>query len=363
MAKGSLLSLARVKKKRHRAAKMDDKLAFFTQFSTLLGAGTPVLRALNMTAEQCESERLATVLNDLADRVASGSPLYGAAAEHPKIFENQWIQMIRIGEISGKLASTLKDLTTYIQRSKATQGKVVSAMMYPAILAGISFVAIYVMLWKVVPTFAEFFADSGAKLPAITQAVVSLSDFIAEWGLILLGGAVGTGFLLRRYLRTRHGKQQLDTLVLTLPIFGELVVQSSMERFATNLGLLLKSGTPLLEAIRAAQEIFSSNAVYYGALGNVWRDVSRGRALAQSLEETGLFTPMMVGMVRVGEETGQLIGVLEEAADYYRQKVDSVIGRITGLLEPAIIIGMGVVVSLLLGSIYLPMFQLAGGGG
>ncbi len=363
MAEGGAPRFARVSAKPHRAAKLDDKLAFFTQLSTLLGAGTPLLSALRIAAEQCESERLRVVLNQLANRVASGTTLCAAMAEHPNMFENQWAQIVRIGEASGQLAFTVKELTAFIQNAKAMQSKVVSAMMYPAILACVAVGSVFVMLWKVVPTFAEFFGDAGMRLPVITRGVISLSNFVANRGLTILGGAVVGGFLLRRYLRTPRGKHQLDTLSLIIPIFGELIVQAAMEKFASTLRMLLRSGTPFLEALRSTQEQFSNNTPYYAALRTVWDNVSRGRPLAPSLQATGLFTPMLVNMVRIGEESGQLIEVLEHTAGYYRGKVETLITRVTGVLEPLIVIFMGVVIAVLLSSIYLPMFQMAGGGG
>ena len=363
MAQGGASRFARVSAKPHRAAKLDDKLAFFTQLSTLLGAGTPLLSALRIAAEQCESEKLGVVLKQLANRVASGTTLYAGMVEHPKMFENQWAHIVRIGEASGQLAFTVKELTAFIQSAKAMQAKVVSAMMYPAILACVAVGSVFVMLWKVVPTFAEFFGDSDMKLPAMTRGVIALSNFVAARGLTLVGGTVVGVFFLRRYLRTPRGKRQIDTLSFMVPIFGELVVQAAMEKFASTLKMLLRSGTPFLEAIRSTQEQFSNNTQYYAALGTVWDSVSRGRPLATALHETGLFTPMLVNMVRIGEETGQLVEVLEHTAGYYRGKVDTLITRVTGVLEPLIVVFMGVVIAVLLSSIYLPMFQMAGGGG
>lgn len=363
MAQGGAPRFARVSAKPHRAAKLDDKLAFFTQLSTLLGAGTPLLSALRISAEQSESEKLRVILNQLANRVASGSTLYAAVAEHPTMFETQWAHIIRIGEASGQLAFTIKELMAFIQNAKAMRSKVVSAMMYPAILACVAVSSVFVMLWKVVPTFAEFFGDTGAKLPVITRGVISLSHFVADRGLTLIGGTVVGVFLLRRYLRTPRGKRQIDTLSLIVPIFGELVVQASMEKFASTLRMLLRSGTPFLEALRSTQEQFSNNTQYYAALGTVWDNVSRGHPLAPSLQATGLFTPMLVNMVRTGEESGQLLDVLEHTAGYYRGKIDTLVTRVTGVLEPLIVVFMGVVIAVLLSSIYLPMFQMAGGAG
>lgn len=241
------------------------------------------------------------------------------------------------------------------------RGKLISAMIYPSILLCVAISAIVVMLWKVVPVFADFFKDAGSKLPAITQTVIDLSNFLQRNGLYLVGGVVATVLAVRYYLRTPTGRRLFQKAILTAPMIGECAVQAYMERFATNMVLLLRSGLPLLEAIGSMQGVFHSNAVYFEALRRVQQRVAAGIRLAVALEETGLFTSMVVSMVRVGEESGELATVLDQVSTYYRKRVEAMLERLTGMIEPVVILGMGVTVAVILTSIYLPMFQMASG--
>ncbi len=359
--KGWILSLVRVTKKKHRTIKPDDIIAFFQQLSTLLNSGTTLLHALRLSADQCESEKLTKILRDISNKVAGGTSFHVATAEYPKIFKTHWSQIIHTGEITGQLGPLMTHLANYIQQVRKTQGKVTSAMIYPLILLGMVVVSTFIMLWKVVPTFAEFFEDFGSKLPAITEMVIGMSDLIKERGLVVVLCVGGCIFGFNAYIKTTGGKRNFDAALLALPVFGDLLVQSAMEKFAVNFSLLLKSGTPLLESIRTVQEVFKDNTVYYDALAGIYGNVSRGSGIAASLETTELFTAMILNMTRMGEESGKLSEVLEQAASYYRDKVDTTITRVTGLIEPIIVIIMGVVFAGLLASIYIPMFSLASG--
>jgi type II secretory pathway component PulF len=351
----------RIKSKRHAAIKADDIISFFQQLSTLLTAGTPLLRSLQIAGEQSESDKFVVVLRQLASHVASGTTLYDAMVKHPKIFDHQWVQMIKAGERSGQLAETVLELTAYIKTRRAMRSKVVGAMIYPCILVFVLIASLAVMLGKVVPTFAEFLHDFGQELPAITQAVIGASNFFQAHLIGFIGGPIVGGVALRYYVRTASGRRQKDVFVIKMPLFGQLTVDSMMERFAHNLALLLKSGTPLLEALGILQDIFSRQGVYGPALASVFQAVGKGRGLGTALEQTGLFTPLVVNMIRVGEETGRLNEVLGEVAEYYRARVEVIVGRITGMMEPLIVIFMGASVGVILLSVYLPMFQMAGG--
>lgn len=359
--RGWLLAHARVSGKIHAKIKGEDKLAFFQQLATLIKAGCPLLEALQLCAGQCQSSKLAAVIKGLADRVAAGSALNVAAADHPKIFEAHWIQVIKTGESTGQLATVLGQLTQHVRDAREARGKLVSAMIYPAVLLCVAVGALTVMLWLVVPTFAGMFKDFGAKLPGITQAVIDLSDFLRERGFYLLFGLTAAIFGIRRYLRTEQGGRIFSSVLLVLPVIGELSVQAAMVKFAANLALLLRSGMPLMEALQGLRGVFHSNGVYREALTRAEQRVASGGSLSQSVERTGLFTPMIVTMIKTGEESGQLPDVLDQVAGFYKQKVSTAVTRATGLIEPCIILGMGVAVAVLLMSIYMPMFQLASG--
>ncbi len=352
---------AKLRNKKHTAVKADDVIAFFQQLSTLVSAGTPLLRALQVAGEQSESLKMVDVLRQLVGAVAAGITLNEAMLNHPKIFEHQWIEMIKAGERSGRLAETVVELTEYIKTRRAIRGKVVSAMIYPLIMVGVLIASLIVMLGKVVPTFAEFLTDFGGSLPAITQAVIAASDFVKTHIPHLVLGPIVVVVAMRYYFRTESGARQKESILIKIPLVGQLTVESTMERFSHNLALLLKSGTPLLEALRIMPELFQGQGVYRPAFAWVYESVGKGSGLAASLERTELFTPLVVNMVRVGEESGTLIGVLEEVAAFYRAKVEVLVHRVTGMMEPIIVIFMGASVGVILMSIYLPMFQMAGG--
>jgi type IV pilus assembly protein PilC len=282
-------------------------------------------------------------------------------AEFPKVFEGQWIEVVKTGEVSGQLAQVLTALTDYIKKTREMKNKVVSAMIYPSIMFGVAVLAVVIMLWKVVPVFSAFFTDFGSELPAITQAVVNISEFLQKRGLMLIAGIVAAVIGLRSYLKTDKGKNVWDQMILSTPMIGELVVYISMEKFATNMVLLLKSGLPLLETITALSGVFHNNTVYREAMSRIHKRVSGGNGLAPAMEESGLFTSMMISMVRVGEESGEMVKVLDQVSIYYRDKVKDIIERLLVLIEPIVILGMGVSVAVILTSIYLPMFEMASG--
>jgi type IV pilus assembly protein PilC len=353
----------RTASKMHPRISSEDALRFFQQLTTLFAAGTPLLEALWISAQQSQSIKMQATIRTLAERVAGGTSLHQAAADFPKVFDPQWIEIIKVGESSGQLGNVLTSLTAHINTSRETRGKIVSAMIYPCIMVCVAVTAVVVMLWKVVPVFTDFFKESGAKLPGITQMVIDLSDFLQKDGLYLLGGVVAAVLLLRYYLRTAGGRQAFVKVLLTTPMVGECAVEAYMERFATNAVLLLNSGLPLLDMLHSMEGVFRNNAVYGAAIRQISSRVANGTGLSVSMQETGLFTSMMVSMVQVGEASGELGIVMDQVAVYYRKRVQDRLQRLTGIIEPVVILGMGVTVAVILTSIYLPMFQMASGPG
>jgi len=255
----------------------------------------------------------------------------------------------------------LAALTEHIVESRELRSKIVSAMIYPVILLNVAIIAIVVMLWKVVPVFADFFKDFDSELPAITQKVIEISEFLQAKGYLLVIGLGVVIFALRSYLRTEHGKNIFDQMILTFPLIGECAVYANMQKFATNTVLLLHSGLPLLETIASLKGVFQNNTVYRDAMEMVHQRIAGGGGLTVALEESKLFPSMVVSMIKVGEESGELEKVLEQLAAYYRDKVRKIVERITSGIEPVVILGMGVTVAVILTSIYLPMFQMASG--
>ncbi|KAA1262187.1 Type II secretion system protein F [Rubripirellula obstinata] len=355
------LSHARVSAKSHRRASLDDKMTFFQQFGSLLASGTPMLRALKLAAQQNQSIDLREKLEEASERVASGTPLHVSIQESTgEMFPSHWVAMIATGEATGKLDAVLADLNRQIRESADTRSKFIGAMIYPCVLIGVAVLVVLVMLWFVVPTFGGMFSDMGAKLPEITLFVLGCSDFISAYGLYLVAGVGVVGFLFRRWSKTQPGRRRMISFMVAIPVIGDLVIQSSMYRFASNLALLLKSGVPMLETMDTVAGVFHSQPPYYDAIVLAKNRMAAGRALADGLEESGLFTSMMINAVRVGEESAQLGPVMEELAPYYREKTQAFLTRATKLAEPAIIMVMGAVISVVMLAIYIPMFEMAG---
>jgi len=351
----------RIASRPHGRIRRTDPPRFLHHLSTLLTAGTPLLEALTIAGHQSQSLKMRQVIRQMTDRVAAGSSLHAAAAGFPNVFRRQWVEVVRTGELSGTLADVLAGLVEHISQSEEIRTKLVSAMIYPCILMGVAVLAVTVMLWKVVPVFAEFFQEFGSKLPAVTQAVIDTSHFLQTHMLELAGGVLGTVLLARWYLRSETGRRLVDRLSLTLPLIGPCVVGVYMERFAGNMALLLKSGLPLMETIVSMQGVFHSSRTYREAMTRVEQRVASGESLAAALAETGLFPSMMISMIHVGEQSGQLVAVLQQVAAHYRRGMQATLERLARCIEPAVILGMGVTIAVILTSIYLPMFQMASG--
>ncbi|MCR4412671.1 MAG: type II secretion system F family protein [Thermoguttaceae bacterium] len=354
------LAHARTSAKQHSRITLDDKMAFFQQLSTLVVSGTPLLAALQMAAEQSQSTRMRAVLNEIAERVAGGGSLYSVLGDYRGIFEDHWIEVIGTGEVSGKMGMVLCELNQQIRESREARRKVTGALIYPIVLLVVAVGVVVTMLWFVVPTFAAMFREMNAKLPTITEYVLKASDFIVANGLYLVGAVVALVVAVRYYLRREEGLRRVLAMGISLPLFGDLIIQSAMYRFASNLALLLKSGVPMLETLSAMSTVFRGNPIYRDAMLEVHRRVATGHPLADSLVDTRLFTTMMTNMVRIGEESSQLAPVMEQIAPYYKEKMHSFLAKVTKLMEPAIIIVMGGTIAGLMLAIYLPMFEMAG---
>ena len=351
---------ARVSSKKHKGISLDDKMTFFQQLSTLVASGTPLLESIQICSEQSQSKKMGDILKEVAGRVAAGASLHSVLSEHRKVFEDHWIELVGIGEVSGEMSMVLTDLNKQILESNETRRKVKGALMYPVILLVVAVLLIVAMLWFVVPTFADMFKEMGADLPGITQFVMDMSDGVFKYGLYVGGTVVALVVGFKQYMKTETGLRTVTSILLTIPLAGELSVQSAMYRFSSNLALLLKSGVPMLETLGSLATVFRRSPPYLDAIRLAQNRVAAGKPLADSLEETGLFTTMMTNMVRIGEQSAQLAQVMEELAPYYREKMQGFIAKTTKLMEPVIIMFMGGTIATLMLAIYIPMFEMAG---
>lgn len=354
------LAHARTSTKDHKGITLEDKMTFFRQLATLAAAGMPLLEALQIAAQQSESIKLRNILAEVTARVSAGSSLKNGLIPHRDVFEIHWIELIGIGEVSGKMDDVLADLNKQIAESRETRKKVKGAMTYPIVLLIIAVLVITAMLGFVVPTFANMFKEMDAELPDITKFVMAASDFVVANAVYILISVVVVVVAFRQYMKTEAGRRHVYAIAMAVPVVGPLMVQSAMYRFSSNLALLTKSGIPMLETLDALVAVFGANPIYRDAIMHAQIRVAAGQPLADSLEKTGLFTSMVTGMVRIGEESSNLYQVMSQLAPYYKERMQGFITRLTKLMEPCIIVVMGVTIAGLMLAIYMPMFEMAG---
>jgi type IV pilus assembly protein PilC len=354
---------ARVETRPHVKIRRVDLLAFFQQLSTMFCAGTPLHDALCIASEQSQSVALGATIEKVAARVGAGQTLHDSLSRYPDHFKPEWVAAVRSGEQSGQLGTVLKNLVTQISANQQFRAKLVSAMVYPIVVVCVAVVAVTIMLVKVVPTFAELFSQVGRGLPDITIVVLGTSDTLRSYGLHILGGVIALFLVLRLHARSETGRASLHALLVRVPVIGDIIVETCMQRFASNTALLLRSRLPLLETIRCVRGILRFNLVYEQAMGIVAYDVERGSPMSDGMERAGVFKSFVISMTRVGEKSGELPSVLEEVDFFYRKRVETVVLRLTRVVESAIVIAMGVVIAVILFAIYLPMFSMASGVG
>ena len=336
----------------------DKEMAIFTrQFSTMIDAGLPLVQCLNILAEQSESKTLRSVTGQVARHVEAGSTLADALRRHPRTFDDLFTNLVEVGEAGGILDVVLQRLAAYIEKAAALKRKVKAAMVYPCAIIGVALLVVIFMLTFVIPTFAQMFKDLGADLPLPTKIVMMLSDFVRGYILLLIAGMIGAVMALRSYYRTEGGRATIDALMLKLPVFGTLVRKVAVARFTRTLGTLVQSGVPILDGLRITART-AGNKVVEKAVLQCRAAVTEGKTLADPLRTSGVFPPMVTQMISVGEQTGALDAMLSKIADFYDDEVDTAVSTLTSLLEPIMIVFLGVVVGGLVVAMYLPIFKL-----
>jgi type IV pilus assembly protein PilC len=336
----------------------DRDLAIYTrQFSTMIDAGLPLVQCLNVLAEQSDSKTLRQATNHVARTVEAGSTLADALRRHPRTFDDLYTNLVAVGEAGGILDVILQRLATYIEKAAALRRKVKSAMIYPASIIGVAFLVVIFMLTFVIPTFSQMFKGLGADLPLPTQVVVWLSDFVRSYILFIIAAVAGCLYGVRSYYRTDNGRATIDALLLRLPVFGLLIRKVAVARFTRTLGTLVASGVPILDGLRITAKT-AGNVVVEKAVLQCRAAVTAGKTLAEPLRASGVFPPMVTQMISVGEQTGSLDAMLSKIADFYDDEVDTTVNALTALLEPMMIVVLGVMVGGLVVAMYLPIFKL-----
>lgn len=347
-------------RKRVWTVKETDLVLFTRQLSTMIEAGISLVQALTALYEQCDSKRqrsLRYIISDITARVQGGETLHESIAKHPRVFNRLFVSMIKAGEHGGLLAEILDRLAGFLEASARLRKKVKSAMTYPVVVVCIAFAITTFLIVRVVPIFGEIFKDFGAKLPAPTQFLIDVSDFVrGEWYFLVVG-IVGTIVGLRTFLRSKRGKQLTDKWKLKLPVFGPLVHKICMSRFSRTFAQLIRSGVPILEVLDIVGGT-SGNHVIEASIKSVSQDVEKGDNLSVALSKKPIFPPMLLRMVAAGESTGKIDTMLEKMADFWDEEIEAMLDALTSLIEPMLIVFLGVIVGGIVIAMFLPIFKL-----
>lgn len=336
-----------------------DVVIFSRQVATLFEAQVSALRAFRLLATEVDNKQFAVVLSTVGDDIQGGSSLSKALARHPRVFSSFYVNMVRSGEESGKLSETFVYLADYLDRSYELVSKAENALIYPAFVITVFFGVMALMLALVIPKITAVLIDSGQEIPFYTKIVIGLSNFIVHYGLFLLVALVAGGFYLFQLRKTARGKFIFDSLKLSLPYIGDLYKKLYLSRIADNFSTMLLSGIPVVEALEITSSVVD-NAVYTTILTKVGADVKGGVSISDSLAKHSEIPSIMVAMTKVGEETGELSKMLTTLAKFYNREVTNAVDTLVGLIEPIMIVLLGVGVGTLLAAVLIPIYNLAG---
>jgi type IV pilus assembly protein PilC len=342
--------------------KEKDIIIFARQFSTMIDAGLPIIQCMDILQAQQGNVTFKKMLKDLKEQVESGSTLADALKRYPKHFDQLFVNMVTAGEAGGILDIILKRLSSYMEKAARLKRKVKGAMVYPAITIFVAVLVVAVILIFVIPVFQEMFSEFGAKLPGPTLWVIAMSEFVKSKIHYILGALVIFFVAFKKYYKTDNGRVTVDATMLKLPVFGMLLRKVAVAKFTRTMGTMLSSGVAILEALDIVAKT-AGNRIVERAIYSVRSGISEGRTMADPLQASGVFPPMVCQMISVGESTGALDAMLEKIADFYDEEVDQAVENLTAMIEPVMIIFLGVVVGGLIIAMYLPIFEMAGAVG
>ncbi|MDY6796786.1 MAG: type II secretion system F family protein [Actinomycetota bacterium] len=338
--------------------KSKDLTVFTRQFATMINAGLPLVKCLSILSEQTESPVLTEIISDVQHEVEMGRSLSEALSKHPDVFKELYTSMVKAGEIGGVLDDVLLRIATTLESDAEIRRKIKSAMTYPMAMFAISILLLVVMLVFVVPTFENMFADIGATMPALTKGIMAISHFLVSlYGLIFIIMLIAGIIFLRRWMKTSNGRRKVDGLKLKIPVFGMLIHKMALSRFSRTLGTLVASGVPILQALEITSNTVG-NVLMAEAVENVRAGVKEGDSIARPLSQSPLFPPMVTQMLAIGEETGALDTMLNKVSDFYDSEVSTTVDALTSLLEPILIVFLGVVVGTIVVALYMPIFSM-----
>lgn len=336
-----------------------DMVVFSRQFATMINSGVPILQALQIMCEQTENDKLRHALFDIRNNIESGSSLYDAMKKYPDVFDTLYTNMVDAGETGGVLDTVLLRLSEYIEKAASLKAKVKGAMIYPTVVLIVALLVVAIILLFVIPSFEKVFANFGGALPAPTQFVVNLSDLVQEKFFWLVGGLAAFIVGFRLFYKWERGRILVDTWILFFPVIGRLLRIAAVAKFSRTLSTMIASGVPILDSLDIVSRTSGNKTVELGVL-KARDSIAEGQTIAEPLEETGVFPPMVIHMISIGETTGALDNMLEKIADFYDDEVDVAVDALTSMIEPIMIVFLGVVVGGMVVSMYLPIFNIAG---
>ncbi len=327
------------------------------QLATMIDAGLPIVQCLEILGEQSENKLLRTTITSIRRDVEGGCTLADSLRKHPKIFDELYVNMVEAGEAGGILNTILNRIALFIEKASRLKKKVKGAMIYPVAIVLVAIVVVAVLMIFVIPVFAELYGSMGQALPAPTQICINISNFfVAYWWLMLLT-AIGVVTAIKLYYKTPQGHMKIDALLLRMPVIGDLLRKVAVARFSQNMALLLSSGVPILDGLAITGKT-AGNKVVEKAIMESRVSISKGNTVAEPLRESKIFPPLVCQMVAVGESTGGLDGMLRKVAELYEEEVDDAVNNLTAMMEPAIMVVLGVILGGLVVAMYLPIFQM-----
>ncbi|HXJ31481.1 MAG TPA: type II secretion system F family protein [Gemmatimonadales bacterium] len=337
--------------------KTRDVVVFTRQFATMINAGLPLVQALDILAQQTENKTLAGVTRQVVYDVESGQTLADALRKHPKAFSDLYVNMVAAGEAGGILDTILQRLAQFLEKNDAIIRKVKGAMVYPAVIMTVAVVAVAVLLIFVIPTFQNMFASVNMDLPLPTRIVIGMSNVLKGYWWAIIGVVGFSVFALTRYYKTAAGRLQIDALLLRFPVLGDLLRKSAVSRFTRTLGTLISSGVSILDGLEITART-AGNMVIHNAVMESRQSIAGGDTISAPLQRSKVFPPMVISMIAVGEQTGGLDEMLSKIADFYDEEVDAAVSTLLSLMEPIMIVVLGVVVGGMVVAMYLPIFDM-----
>jgi len=335
-----------------------DIVIFTRQFATMIGAGLPLVQCLEILSTQCDNKTFGKLIGEVKMDVESGTTFADALKKQPKVFSGLYCNMVQAGEVGGALDTTLIRLAAQLEKAAKLKGQIKSAMVYPAAIVSVAVIVVSVLLVFVIPIFAKMFTEFGGQLPGPTLFVMGVSEFMQKYIVLMIIAAGGGLYALKKYYATAPGKLQIDALMLKLPVAGDLIRKIAVAQFTRTFGTLLQSGVPIMEGLEIVARI-AGNKIVENAIMSARTSVGEGKSLSEPLGTTGVFPPMVVQMINVGEATGALDAMLGKIADFYDEEVDAAVGALTALLEPMLMVFLGTVIGFIVIAMYLPIFKMA----